>query len=98
MHIIGSLDEFDKDIAARAMRVKEQCGWCFPEVQEIVACDALHAKVVIKCGFLTNMAKSGMSSILEKENMEWNLKEQTIASVGKEASGMGVMHVQFLVA
>ena len=47
---IGLLDELDKDVNAHAMRVKEWCGWHFPEVQEIVTDNALHAKVVMKYG------------------------------------------------
>ena len=69
---IGLLDELDKDVNAHAMRVKEWCGWHFSEVQEIVADNALDAKVVMRHGFRTNMAKSGLSSILEEENVDWN--------------------------
>ena len=97
MQTIGLLDELDEDTNACAMRAKEWCGWHFPEAQEIVANDALHAKVVMKCGFQTNMARSGLSSILEEENVEWNLKGQTITRMGTEMSDMGVMHVQCLV-
>ena len=66
-------------------------------MQEIAADNALHAKVAMKCGFLTNMVKSGLSSILEEENMKWNLKEKTITSISTEISDMGVMHIQVII-
>jgi len=93
---IGLLDELDKEINTYAMRVKEWYGWHFPEMQAIVADNALYAKVVMKCGFRTNMAKSDLSSILEEENIESNLKEQAITSMGTEISDMDIIHIQSL--
>ena len=93
---IGLLDELDKEINTYAMRVKEWYGWHFPEMQAIVADNALYAKVVMKCGFRTNIAKSDLSSILEEENMESNLKEQSITSMGTDITDMEIIHIQSL--
>jgi len=93
---IGLLDELDKEINTYAMRVKEWYGWHFPEMQGIVADNALYAKVVLKCGLRTNMKNEDMSSILEEESMESNLKEASIVSMGTEISEMDIIHIQSL--
>jgi len=93
---IGLLDELDKEINTYAMRVKEWYGWHFPEMQAIVTDNALYAKVVMKCGLRTNMADSDLSSILEEENVESNLKESAIVSMGTEISEMDIIHIQSL--
>lgn len=93
---IGLLDELDKEINTYAMRVKEWYGWHFPEMQGIVTDNALYAKVVLKCGLRTNMQNEDLSSILEEENMESNLKEAAIVSMGTEISEMDIIHIQSL--
>jgi len=93
---IGLLDELDKEINTYAMRVKEWYGWHFPEMQAIVNDNALYAKVVLKCGLRTNMAKADLSSILEEENVESSLKEAAIVSMGTEISEMDIIHIQSL--
>merc|ERR1712174_45182 len=92
---IGLLDELDKEINTYAMRVKEWYGWHFPEMQGIVSDNVLYAKVVLKCGFRTNMQKTDLSSILEEENMESSLKEASIVSMGTEISEMDIIHIRY---
>ena len=93
---IGLLDELDKEINTYTMRMKEWYGWHFPEMQAIVNDNALYAKVVLKCGFRTNMQKTDLSSILEEESMESSVKEASIVSMGTEISDMDIIHIQSL--
>lgn len=93
---IGLLDELDKEINTYAMRVKEWYGWHFPEMQAMISDNAMYSKIVMKCGFRSNIPKTDLSSIIEDETMERSLKEATIVSMGTEISEMDVIHIQSL--
>jgi len=93
---IGLLDELDKEINTYAMRVKEWYGWHFPEMQRLVPDNVLYAKVVMKCGFRSNIPTIDLSSILEEETMETSLKEAVKVSMGTEISDIDVIHIQSL--
>eukprot|EP00593_Proboscia_inermis_P000548 CAMPEP_0171299552 /NCGR_PEP_ID=MMETSP0816-20121228/8365_1 /TAXON_ID=420281 /ORGANISM="Proboscia inermis, Strain CCAP1064/1" /LENGTH=528 /DNA_ID=CAMNT_0011775425 /DNA_START=102 /DNA_END=1688 /DNA_ORIENTATION=+ len=93
---VGLLDELDKEINTYAMRVKEWYGWHFPEMQKIVADNAQYAKVVLQCGFRTNIKQSDLSQILEDESVEAVLKEQSELSMGTEISDLDIINIQSL--
>merc|ERR1719491_1068174 len=78
------------------MRVKEWYGWHFPEMQRLVPDNVLYAKVVMKCGFRSNIPTIDLSSILEEETMETSLKEAVKVSMGTEISDMDIIHIQSL--
>jgi len=93
---VGLLDELDKEINTYAMRVKEWYGWHFPELQAIAGDNAIYAKLVLKCGFRTNIRTSDLSDIVEDETMEAQIKEAAEVSMGTEIADMDIINMQAL--
>jgi len=93
---VGLLDELDKEINTYAMRVKEWYGWHFPELQSIVGDNAKYAKLVLKCGFRTNVRECDLSDIIEDETTEAAVKESAEVSMGTEVADMDIVNIQSL--
>mmetsp|Transcript_12509 Transcript_12509/g.20811 ORF Transcript_12509/g.20811 Transcript_12509/m.20811 type:complete len:512 (-) Transcript_12509:80-1615(-) len=93
---VGLLDELDKEINTYAMRVKEWYGWHFPELQALVTENAQYSKLVLKCGFRTNVRMTDLSDILEDEMQERAIKEAAEVSMGTEIADMDILHMQAL--
>ncbi|KAF3454374.1 hypothetical protein FNV43_RR04821 [Rhamnella rubrinervis] len=72
------------------MRIQEWYGWHFPELANIVQDDILYAKTVKLMGNRTNAAKLDFSEILP-EDVEAELKEAAIISVGSDESKMNTI-------
>uniref|UniRef100_A0A7N0TG47 Nucleolar protein 58 n=1 Tax=Kalanchoe fedtschenkoi TaxID=63787 RepID=A0A7N0TG47_KALFE len=92
---IGLLDDLDKELNTYAMRVKEWYGWHFPELVKIVSDNILYAKTVKLMGDRVNAAKLDFSEILPEE-MEADLKEAAMISMGTEVSDLDLMNIKDL--
>ncbi|XP_042478798.1 probable nucleolar protein 5-2 [Macadamia integrifolia] len=92
---IGLLDDLDKELNTYAMRVREWYGWHFPELAKIVQDNILYAKVVKLMGNRENAAKLDFSEILPEE-VETQLKEAAMISMGTEVSELDLMNIREL--
>lgn len=89
---IGLLDELDKELNIYAMRVKEWYGWHFPEMARIINDNLAYAKVIKLMGFRTNAKETDLSSVLPEE-IEEELKEAAVISMGTEISDEDIDHI-----
>ncbi|XP_018457788.1 probable nucleolar protein 5-1 [Raphanus sativus] len=92
---IGLLDDLDKELNTYAMRVREWYGWHFPELAKIISDNILYAKSVKLMGDRINAAKLDFSEILADE-VEAELKEAAVISMGTEVSDLDLMHIREL--
>ncbi|KAK2983765.1 hypothetical protein RJ640_005091 [Escallonia rubra] len=92
---IGLLDDLDKELNTYAMRVREWYGWHFPELAKIVQDNILYAKTVKLMGNRTNAAKLDFSEVLPEE-VETELKEASMISMGTEVSDLDLMNIKDL--
>ncbi|XP_071734912.1 probable nucleolar protein 5-2 [Rutidosis leptorrhynchoides] len=92
---IGLLDDLDKELNTYAMRVREWYGWHFPELAKIVSDNILYAKAVKLMGYRTNAAKLDFSEILSEE-IEAELKEAAVVSMGTEVSELDLVNIKDL--
>ncbi|XP_043814635.1 probable nucleolar protein 5-1 isoform X2 [Manihot esculenta] len=92
---IGLLDDLDKELNTYAMRVREWYGWHFPELAKIVQDNILYAKVVKLMGSRDNAAKFDFSEILPEE-VETELKDASLISMGTEVSEVDLMNIREL--
>lgn len=92
---IGLLDDLDKELNTYAMRVREWYGWHFPELAKIVQDNILYAKVVKMMSDRTNASKLDFSEILPEE-VETELKEAAMISMGTEVSDLDLMNIKDL--
>ncbi|XP_065853292.1 probable nucleolar protein 5-1 [Euphorbia lathyris] len=92
---IGLLDDLDKELNTYAMRVREWYGWHFPELAKIVQDNILYAKAVKLMGSRENAAKLDFSEILPEE-VETDLKEACLISMGTEVSEVDLMNIRDL--
>ncbi|AAB61073.1 similar to S. cerevisiae SIK1P (PID:g984964) [Arabidopsis thaliana] len=92
---IGLLDDLDKELNTYAMRVREWFGWHFPELAKIVQDNILYAKAVKLMGNRINAAKLDFSEILADE-IEAELKEAAVISMGTEVSDLDLLHIREL--
>ncbi|KAK3010803.1 hypothetical protein RJ639_012742 [Escallonia herrerae] len=82
---IAKMDEVDKELNNTSMRLREWYGWHFPELAKIVQENTVYAKTVKLMGDRTNSIKLDFSEILSEE-METELKEAAVSSMGTEVS------------
>ncbi|KAK9086565.1 hypothetical protein Syun_028959 [Stephania yunnanensis] len=92
---IGLLDDLDKELNTYAMRVREWYGWHFPELAKIVQDNILYAKSVKLMGDRTNAANLDFSEILPEE-VEIELKEAAVVSMGTEVSDLDLLNIKEL--
>ncbi|XP_010464014.1 PREDICTED: probable nucleolar protein 5-2 [Camelina sativa] len=92
---IGLLDDLDKELNTYAMRVREWYGWHFPELAKIISDNILYAKSVKLMGNRINAAKLDFSEILAEE-IEADLKEAAVISMGTEVSDLDLLHIREL--
>ncbi|KAG2305537.1 hypothetical protein Bca4012_059571 [Brassica carinata] len=92
---IGLLDDLDKELNTYAMRVREWYGWHFPELAKIISDNILYAKSVKLMGNRINAAKLDFSEILADE-VEAELKEASVISMGTEVSDLDLLHIREL--
>ncbi|KAJ7949320.1 Nucleolar protein like [Quillaja saponaria] len=92
---IGLLDDLDKELNTYAMRVREWYGWHFPELSKIVADNILYARAVKLMGNRANAAKLDFSEILPEE-VETDLKEAAVISMGTEVSDLDLANIKEL--
>ncbi|KAJ8452518.1 hypothetical protein Cgig2_000107 [Carnegiea gigantea] len=92
---IGLLDDLDKELNTYAMRVREWYGWHFPELAKIVQDNIFYAKTVKLMGNRTNAAKLDFSEILPEE-VETELKEAAMISMGTEVSDLDLINIKEL--
>jgi nucleolar protein 58 len=92
---IGLLDDLDKELNTYAMRVREWYGWHFPELAKIISDNILYAKSVKLMGNRINAAKLDFSEILD-DDVEANLKEASVISMGTEVSDLDLLHIREL--
>ncbi|KAL5701417.1 Ribosomal RNA processing protein 1 A [Ranunculus cassubicifolius] len=92
---IGLLDDLDKELNTYAMRVREWYGWHFPELAKIVADNIQYAKAVKMMGNRVNAADLDFSEVLEEE-VEAELKEAAVISMGTEVSEMDLINIKEL--
>ncbi|KAI4372592.1 hypothetical protein MLD38_010804 [Melastoma candidum] len=92
---IGLLDDLDKELNTYAMRVREWYGWHFPELAKIVQDNILYAKSVKLMGDRSNAAKLDFSEILSEE-VETELKEAALISMGTEVSDLDLINIKEL--
>ncbi|VVA92642.1 unnamed protein product [Arabis nemorensis] len=92
---IGLLDDLDKELNTYAMRVREWYGWHFPELAKIIQDNILYAKSVKLMGNRINAAKLDFSEILADE-IEVELKEAAVISMGTEVSDLDLLHIREL--
>ncbi|RZC72787.1 hypothetical protein C5167_048266 [Papaver somniferum] len=92
---IGLLDDLDKELNTYAMRVREWYGWHFPELAKIVSDNILYAKAVKLMGNRTNAADLDFSEVLPEE-IETELKEAAVISMGTEVSELDLINIKEL--
>ncbi|KAG6773307.1 hypothetical protein POTOM_020572 [Populus tomentosa] len=92
---IGLLDDLDKELNTYAMRVREWYGWHFPELAKIIQDNILYAKAVKLMGCRDNAAKLDFSEILPEE-VEAELKEAAMISMGSDVSDVDLMNIKEL--
>jgi len=92
---IGLLDDLDKELNTYAMRVREWYGWHFPELTKIVQDNILYARTVKLMGDRVNAAKLDFSEILPEE-VETELKEASMISMGTEVSDLDLSNIREL--
>ncbi|CAI9108940.1 OLC1v1008653C2 [Oldenlandia corymbosa var. corymbosa] len=92
---IGLLDDIDKELNTYAMRVREWYGWHFPELAKIVQDNIQYAKTVKLMGDRSNAPKLDFSEILPEE-VETELKEAALISMGTEISELDLMNIKDL--
>ncbi|TVU03356.1 hypothetical protein EJB05_51118 [Eragrostis curvula] len=93
---IGLLDDLDKELNTYAMRVREWYGWHFPELTKIVADNILYAKAVKLMGNRANAANLDFSELSLPENVEQELKEAAVISMGTEVSEIDLLNIREL--
>ncbi|CAN8269669.1 unnamed protein product [Cochlearia groenlandica] len=92
---IGLLDDLDKELNTYAMRVREWYGWHFPELAKIIQDNILYAKSVKLMGDRINAAKLDFSEILA-EDVEAELKEAAVISMGTEVNDLDLLNIREL--
>ncbi|THU68957.1 hypothetical protein C4D60_Mb08t09300 [Musa balbisiana] len=92
---IGLLDDLDKELNTYAMRVREWYGWHFPELSKIVQDNIQYAKVVKLMGNRTNAVNLDFSEVLS-EDIEAELKEAAVISMGTEVSDLDLANIKEL--
>eukprot|EP00262_Sarcandra_glabra_P012916 TRINITY_DN343_c0_g1_i1.p1 TRINITY_DN343_c0_g1~~TRINITY_DN343_c0_g1_i1.p1 ORF type:complete len:567 (+),score=149.25 TRINITY_DN343_c0_g1_i1:85-1785(+) len=92
---IGLLDDLDKELNIYAMRVREWYGWHFPELAKIVQDNIQYAKVVKLMGNRVNAADLDFSEVLSEE-IEVELKEAAVISMGTEVSDLDLVNIRSL--
>lgn len=92
---ISLLDDLDKELNTYAMRVREWYGWHFPELAKILQDNILYAKTVKLMGDRTNAAKLDFSEVLPEE-LEAELKEAAMISMGTEVSDLDLVNIKNL--
>ncbi|KAH9605852.1 hypothetical protein KSS87_012488 [Heliosperma pusillum] len=92
---IGLLDDLDKELNTYAMRVREWYGWHFPELAKIVQDNILYSKAVKLMGDRVNAAKLDFSEVLPEE-VEAELKEASVISMGTEVSDLDLVNIKQL--
>ncbi|KAG4112688.1 hypothetical protein ERO13_D13G177100v2 [Gossypium hirsutum] len=92
---IGLLDDLDKELNTYAMRVREWYGWHFPELTKIIQDNIMYAKAVKLMGDRANAAKLDFSEVLPEE-VETELKEAAVISMGTEISDLDLMNIKDL--
>ncbi|GMG99653.1 hypothetical protein Nepgr_001493 [Nepenthes gracilis] len=93
---IGLLDDLDKELNTYAMRVREWYGWHFPELAKIVQDNILYAKTVKLMGNRINAAKLDFSEVSLPEEVEIELKEAVMISMGTEVSDLDLTNIKEL--
>ncbi|TVU47042.1 hypothetical protein EJB05_06620 [Eragrostis curvula] len=93
---IGLLDDLDKELNTYAMRVREWYGWHFPELTKIVADNIQYAQVVKMMGNRTNAVNLDFSEILSDAEVETQLKEAAVISMGTEVSDIDLLNIREL--
>ncbi|KAM0924219.1 hypothetical protein ACQ4PT_005033 [Festuca glaucescens] len=93
---IGLLDDLDKELNMYAMRVREWYGWHFPELTKIVADNIQYAKVVKLMGNRTNAVNLDFSEILTDDEVEAQLKEAAVISMGTEVNDLDLSNIREL--
>ncbi|CAM0873181.1 unnamed protein product [Alopecurus aequalis] len=93
---IGLLDDLDKELNTYAMRVREWYGWHFPELTKIVADNIQYAKVVKLMGNRTNAVNLDFSEILTDDEVEAQLKEAAVISMGTEVNDLDLSNIREL--
>lgn len=92
---IGLLDDLDKELNTYAMRVREWYGWHFPELAKIVQDNILYAKTVKLMGDRANAVNLDFSEMLPEE-VETELKEAAVISMGTEVNDLDLMNIKEL--
>ncbi|KAK8943117.1 putative nucleolar protein 5-1 [Platanthera zijinensis] len=92
---IGLLDDLDKELNTYAMRVREWYGWHFPELAKIVQDNIQYAKAVKLMGNRTNAVNLDFSEVLQEE-VEAELKEAAVISMGTEVSDLDLTNIKEL--
>ncbi|KAJ7568424.1 hypothetical protein O6H91_01G032300 [Diphasiastrum complanatum] len=92
---IGLLDDLDKELNTYAMRVREWYGWHFPELGKIIQDNIQYAKAVKLMGNRTNGSNLDFSGILAEE-VESELKEAVVISMGTEVSDQDMVNIKAL--
>lgn len=93
---IGLLDDLDKELNTYAMRVREWYGWHFPELTKIVTDNIQYAKVVKLMGNRTNAVNLDFSEILTDDEVEAQLKEAAVISMGTEVNDLDLSNIREL--
>jgi len=90
---IGLLDDLDKELNTYAMRVREWYGWHFPEMTRIVADNVTYAKAIKVMGTREKAVGVDFSGIHLEEEVEAQLKEAAVVSMGTEVSEEDMLNI-----
>lgn len=90
---IGLLDDLDKELNTYAMRVREWYGWHFPEMTKIVTDNIEYAKCVKFMGMRDQAAGLDFSAIPINEEVEQELKDAAIVSMGTDVSAEDMEYI-----
>jgi len=92
---IALLDDLDKELNTYAMRVKEWYGWHFPEMTKILSDNIVYARIVLLMGMRSKAGETDFSGLLPEE-LEAELKEAAILSMGTEISEEDLLNIRSL--
>ncbi|KAG0483847.1 hypothetical protein HPP92_011931 [Vanilla planifolia] len=92
---IGLLDDLDRELNTYAMRVREWYGWHFPELAKIVQDNIQYARAVKLMGNRANAVNLDFSEVLAEE-VEAELKEAAVISMGTEVSDLDLANIREL--
>ena len=92
---ISLLDDVDKQLNNYAMRTKEWYGWHFPEMAKILNDNIAYAKIILQCGFRSNIINTDLLPLLPEEMVQ-TIKQAADMSMGSDMTDEDLDNIRSL--